>query len=238
MLFTAPMYVPVAPWIFEPMRCVLVVALSAMRRTFVGTAVAVLHDRLSGIVRAALRLIPGPLDSRFLFGPAFCLLAFMAGLCPLLCRLLMAGLLGRRLLRPLNFCLALSLTLGLLSLLPGLQPPLLQLVLPSLLGLGNARLDLFDDALHLLFAQRPLHGGQQLALLVPGVLAEGLLQFLKALGEGFIVLRQRIEFGKFGSKFLVVLDRLGDQSLRLGVSPENWKKVLFLKGGMEWPSAP
>jgi hypothetical protein len=83
----------------------------------------------------------------------------------------MATLLGRSVVWLLSLCLP----VGLLSLLAGLQPTVVNLILPGLFGLGNAGLDLFGDALDLFFAQCPLHRRQQLALLVSGMLAEGLL---------------------------------------------------------------
>ena len=100
--------------------------------------------------------------------------------------------------------------LGLLALLAGLGAALLRLVLPGLLGLGEARLHLLSDLLHLLLAQRPLHRRQQLPLLVPGVLPERLLQLLELLGEGVIVLGQGVELGELGAQLLVVLDGVGD----------------------------
>jgi hypothetical protein len=144
-----------------------------------------------------------PLGGRFLFSLTFCFLALLPKLHPLLFRLFLTRLFGRDVPRPL------SLPLGFLPLLPGLQPPLVQLVLPSLLGLGNTGLDF----LHLFFAQCPLHCGQQFALFVAGVLAEGLLQLLDPPGEGLIVLRQGVEFSKLCPEFPIVLDRVGDQPL-------------------------
>ena len=123
--------------------------------------------------------------------------------------------------------------LGLLALLPGFGPPLLRLVLLGLLGLGEARLHLLGDVLHLLLAQRPLHRRQQLALVIARVLPEGLLQVLQPLGEALVVLRQRIELGELRPQLLVVLDRVGDEVLGLGVPPEDREEVLLLEAGME-----
>ena len=43
-------------------------------------------------------------------------------------------------------------------------------------------------------AQGPLHRGQQFALFIAGVLAEGFLQLLEPFGEALIILRQCFEF--------------------------------------------
>jgi hypothetical protein len=67
-----------------------------------------------------------------------------------------------------------------------------------------------------------------------GVLAKRFLQLLKALGEGLVVLRQRVELGQFRAQLIVVSDRVGDQIPRLGVLPEDREKVLLLKAGMEF----
>ena len=171
-----------------------------------------------------------PLGSRFLFSLVFRFLTLLPKLCPLLFHLFLTRLFGRNVPRPLSFCLP----LGFLALLPGLQPPLLQLVLPSLLGLGNAGLDFLSDTLHLFFAQCPLHRGQQFALFVAGVLAEGFLQLLEPLGEALIVLRQCLEFSKLRPKFPIVLDRVGDKPLRFGIPPQNGEKVLLFKSGVQF----
>src|ERR1700712_3940275 len=52
----------------------------------------------------------------------------------------------------------------------------------------KAGFHLLGDVLHLLFAQRPLHRRQQLPLVVPGMLAEDLLQLLEPFREGLVVL--------------------------------------------------
>jgi hypothetical protein len=67
-----------------------------------------------------------------------------------------------------------------------------------------------------------------------GVLAKCFLQLLKPLGEGLVVLRQRVELGQFRAQLLVVSDRVADQLPRLGVSSEDREKVLLLKAGMEF----
>ena len=123
--------------------------------------------------------------------------------------------------------------LGFLALLPGLGAPLLRLVLPGLLGLGEAGFHLLGDALHLLLAQRPLHCRQQLRLLVPGVLAEDLLQLLEPLREGLVVLRQRLELGELGPQLAVVPHRVGHEVLGFGVAPEHWEEVLLLEAGVQ-----
>ena len=76
-----------------------------------------LPDCLGNILKALVRLILHPLGSGLLFG--------------------LARLLRSELLCPFNGRLPLGLLLGFFTLLPGLRPPRLDLVMPGLFGLGN-----------------------------------------------------------------------------------------------------
>jgi hypothetical protein len=178
------------------------------RRAAPSTALAV---AVTGFIAAARKL--ASLGAQALLG---------SGLLPLcLHRLLLAqlGLAGQE--------------LGLLTLLTGLRPALLGLVLPRLLGLGEARFHLLGDALHLLLAQRALHGRKEVLALVARMLAERLLQFGETLREGRLVLRNAVELGDLRAQLLVLADRVRDQALRLGIAPENREEVLFLEAGVE-----
>ena len=133
---------------------------------------------------------------------------------------------------PLRRFLRTRLRLGPLALLPGGRAPLLLLVVPGLLGLGQAGLHLLGNPLHLLLAERLLHGREQLLRLVARVLAEGLAQLGELGGERLVILRQRVQLGHLRAQLLVVLDGGGDQIPGLGVLAQDREEVLLLKAHM------
>ena len=100
-----------------------------------------------------------------------------------------------------------------------------------MLSLGSSGFDLLNDGLRLLAAQRFPDGGQQLLLFIPDVALEDLTKFGQLRRELRIGLGDPVQIGQELPDLLVVVDRVGDQTLGFRMFAQNRKKMLFLKAG-------
>ena len=188
-----------------------------------------LRTYLDSIAKFAFRFDLSPLGSHILNCLTLCQRMRLLIFSLLLCSRFVPSLCGGGLLCPFSFYLLLRLTLCLLALLPRLLSPLFQFVTLRIFGFSQTRFHLIRDTLDLLLAERLLHCGQKFPLIVSGMLPEAFLQVLEPLMEGFVVLRQTIDFGKLCPQLLIFLDRVSHNFFHLGMTPEDRKKVLLLR---------